>query len=170
MEEMASKVVGGMKAAKATLEGLSGVFRQLTQEHGEVTALLVRVKMTSDVGVRRELFPTIRSELLAHERGEMREVYPAFRQHPDLEGMARNHEVEAGQLERALDDLSATDYADATWGKKFVELVNLVDRHVKEEESEYFPAANRVLGKDEAERLKGRYLAAKNEILRQSTS
>jgi hypothetical protein len=170
MEEVASKVVGGMKAAKATLEGLSGVFRQLTQEHGEVSALIFRVKMTSDVGVRRDLFPEIRTQLIAHERGEVREVYPAFRQHPELEGMARNHETEAGQLERALDDLSATEYADPTWGEKFGELVSLVDKHVKEEEGDYFPAANRVLGREETERLRDSYAAAKSEVLRQSVS
>jgi hypothetical protein len=170
MEEVASKVVGGMKAAKATFEGLSGVFKQLTQEHGEVTALLIRVKMTSDAGVRRNLFPKIRSDLLAHERGEMREVYPAFSQHPDLEGMARNHDAEAGQLERALDELSATDYGDESWGTKFERLVGLVEHHTKEEEDDYFPAANRILGKDEAERLKSRYLDAKAQAAQQLSS
>jgi hypothetical protein len=170
MEEVASKVAGGMKAAKATFEGLSGVFKQLTQEHGEITALLVRLKMTSDAEVRRNLFPKIRSDLLAHERGELREVYPAFEQHPDLQGMAKNHEAEAGQLERALDELQTTDYGDESWGSKFEQLVGLVGHHTKEEEDEYFPAANRILGKDEAERLKGRYIEAKVVAARQATS
>jgi hypothetical protein len=170
MEEVASKVVGGMKAAKATFEGLAGVFKQLTQEHGEVLALLMRVKMSSDVDVRRNLFPTIRTQLLAHERGELREVYPAFSQHPDLEGMARNHDAEAGQLERALDELSSTDYEDESWDTKFERLVGLVQHHTKEEEDEYFPAANRILGKDEAERLKGRYLDAKTQAAQQIPS
>jgi hypothetical protein len=170
MEEVASKVVGGMKAAKAAFEGLSGVFKQLTQEHGEVTALLIRVKMTSDVGVRHNVFPKIRSDLLAHDRAELRAVYPAFAQHPDLEGMAKNHEAEASQLERTLDELSATDYGDESWGSKFERLVGLVEHHVKEEEDEYFPAANRILGKDEAERMKTRYLEAKAQAAQELKS
>ncbi|MCL2450135.1 MAG: hemerythrin domain-containing protein [Polyangiaceae bacterium] len=159
-----------MKAAKATLEGLSGIFRQLTQEHGEMAALLIRVKMTTDPEVRRELFPDIRKQLLAHERGEVREIYSAFRQHPDLEGMARDHEVDARQIEQSLEDLSSVDYADGRWDAKFAELVTLVERHVKEEEGEHFPAANRILGRNEAERLRERYLAAKSHWLEQSVS
>jgi hypothetical protein len=170
MEEVASKVVGGMKAAKATFEGLSGVFKQLTQEHGEMTALLIRVKMTSDVGVRHTLFPKIRAELLAHERGELRVVYPEFARHPDLEGMAKNHEAEVSQLERTLDELSATDYGDQSWSSKFERLVGLLEHHTKEEEDDYFPAANRIFGKDEAERLKDRYLEAKAQAAQELKS
>jgi hypothetical protein len=167
MEEVASKVAGGVKNVKATIEGLSGVFKQLTQEHGELSALLMRVKLSTDINVRRELFPTIRTTLLGHERGEVREVYPAFTQHPDLAPMVQTHQAEAGQIERILDELSATDYGEELWMQRFNDLVTLVNHHVGEEENDYFPAANRVLGKDEAERLKGRYLTTKNEVIQQ---
>jgi hemerythrin-like domain-containing protein len=126
--------------------------------------------MTSNADVRRDLFPTIRSALLAHDRGEMRVVYPAFRAHPDLEGMARDHELEADQLERLLDELNATECTDARWPARFADLVHLVDHHIRKEETDFFPAANRILGKEEAERLKGPYLAAKAEANNQATS
>jgi hypothetical protein len=168
MEQAASKAMGAIKTAKATIEGLSGVFKQLTKEHGEVTALLMRVKMSSDVRVRRELFPKIRSELLSHEKGELREVYPAFRQHAELEGIAAEHEKEAGQMERMLDELSAITYEDASWPAKFAKLADAVAHHAKEEENEYFPAANDLFGKDEAERIGARYLRAKAETQRSS--
>src|SRR5579884_4353382 len=75
-EQIASKAMGAMKVAKATVKGLGGVFRKLSQEHGEVTALLMRVKRSSDVEVRRSLFPDIRRELLCHEKAELEVVYP----------------------------------------------------------------------------------------------
>ncbi len=169
MEEMASKAAGAMKAAKATFKGLSGVFKQLTQEHGEVSALLMRLKMTSEADVRRELFPKIRRELLSHEKGELSVVYPVFRQHPELESIAKSHDAEASQLERTLDELSAMSYEDGAWRSKFATLVDLVSHHTKEEENEYFPTANRLLGDDEAERMKIRYEQAKAQAMQQTS-
>jgi hypothetical protein len=162
-QEVASKAAGAMKAVKATVKGFSGIFKQLTREHGEVSALLRRVKMTSDPQVRRELYPTIRSELLSHERGELRAVYPAFLQYKELEGIARAHEQEAGQLERLITELDAIAYDDDAWGHAFTKLVELVMQHTKEEENEYFPKANRILGQDVANRLQADYEATKAE-------
>src|SRR5579859_2011712 len=115
VEEAASKAVGFAKAAKAAVESLSGVFRLLTKEHGEVSALLIRVKTSSDLQVRRDLFPTISRELLAHEVGEVSAVYPAFRGHPELEAMVSEHEEEAGELEQMLNDLSVLPFDADDW-------------------------------------------------------
>ncbi len=161
VEKVASEVMGAVKAAKATIETLPGVFKQLTREHGEVTALLLRVKMTSDVKVRRELFPKIREALLAHEKGELAVVYPAFREHEDLAAYAEMHEREAGALEHMLERLNRLPYEDRQWGPAFAELVDTVGRHAREEEDQYFPVASKTLGRDVAERMKIRYLAMK---------
>ena len=164
-EQIASKAMGAMKAAKATVKGLGGVFRKLSQEHGEVSALLIRVKKSSDVEVRRHLFPDIRRELLAHEKGELQVVYPAFRRYPELIAIAEDHQKEATQLEQVISELSATDYADAAWGRMFERLVDLVMHHVSEEEDQYFPRASRVMGDDEPEVLEKQYLDAKKTLL-----
>jgi hypothetical protein len=126
--------MGAAKAAKATLENLSGVFQQLEREHGEVTALLLVVKATSDPAKRKELFPRIRAELLSHEKGELAEVYPAFREHANLANYAEIHEREARTLERTIEKLMAINYDDPNWGATFAELVNAVSHHVKEED------------------------------------
>jgi hypothetical protein len=66
--------MGAVKATKAKIKGLTGVFERLSREHGEVMALLLRVKASSHPEVRAELFPKIRAELLSHEKGELLEV------------------------------------------------------------------------------------------------
>lgn len=164
-ETIASKAMGAMKMAKATVKGLGGVFRKLSQEHGEVTALLMRVKRSTDVEVRRSLFPDIRRELLAHEKGELEVVYPAFRQYPELVKIADEHQAEAGQMEQVIQQLSSTDYADASWGRMFERLVDLVTKHASEEEDDYFPKASRVMGDEEPDVLEKRYLDAKKNIM-----
>ncbi|HEX4448339.1 MAG TPA: hemerythrin domain-containing protein [Polyangiaceae bacterium] len=164
-EKTASKVMETAKSAKATLEGVTGVFKELMREHGEVTALLARVKMSSDIEVRAELFPKIRAELLSHEKGELAEVYPVFKKHEDLAGYAEMHEREAGTLERQIQRLGAMPYEDPEWASAFADLVNAVSHHVKEEESEYFPAASKTLGKKTTEAMTTRYQAKKNAVL-----
>jgi hypothetical protein len=157
--------MGAAKAFKATIEGVTGVFKQLMREHGEVTALLRRVKMSSDPAVRQELFPTIRAELVAHEKGELIEIYPLFRKHESLAGYAEMHERDSGALERQLQRLSAMPYDDPGWASAFDDLVDAVARHVKEEESEYFPVASRTLGKKVTEALIVRYEAKKKALM-----
>jgi hemerythrin superfamily protein len=161
MENVASDVMGAINAAKAKIQGLSGVFQQLTREHGEVAALLFRVKMTSDAKVRAELFPKIRSELLSHEKGELTVVYPVFRERLELTGFAQDHDREAGLLEAQIRAISALAYDDARWADRFAELVDLATKHTKDEENTYFPAAQRILGSQASEELLSPYRQAK---------
>ena len=168
MEELASKAMGTAKAAKAALAGLHGVFKQLEMEHGEVSALLMRVKMSSDPKVRVELFPTIRNQLLAHEEGELKNVYPIFKQHPETAHIAEEHANEASELRQQLDRLSATAIDSDVWQTQFERLVELVTHHVKEEESEYFPAGQRAFG-DRTDEMLSAYLSTKQRLLDELT-
>lgn len=166
-EKAASKVMGTAKEAKAVLSSVTGVFKELMREHGEVTALLLRVKASSDAEVRSELFPKIRAELVSHEKGELAEVYPVFRKHEQLAAYAEQHDREAGTLERMIQRLSAVPYEDPSWPRAFGELVEAVSQHVKEEESEYFPAASRTLGKTATEAMTARYEAKKKAVMKE---
>jgi hypothetical protein len=166
VEELASKAMGVTKAVKASLEGLSGVFRKLAQEHGEVTALLLRVKSSDDLEVRAKLFPEIRKNLLAHEQGELSVVYPAFRAYPETEIIADKHAQEASQLEEMLTQLTALPVGEQGWATAFDALVDLVQNHVKEEEGQFFPAGERVLG-DRTKELQKQYEAFKAQAMKQ---
>jgi hypothetical protein len=107
MEKVAPEALGAVEATKARAKGLTGVFEQLTREHGEIIAMLMRVRMSSELQVRAALMPKIRAELLSHEEGEVTDVYPVFRQHDDLVDFAEEHHAEAEQLEEAIGQLSA---------------------------------------------------------------
>jgi len=163
LEELASKAMGAAKLGKAALEGLTGVFRKLTQEHGEVAALLMRVRATHDPKVRAELFPEIRRELLSHEKAELAVVYPAFRMHEEMRQIADEHDIQSGQLEKMLGEITPLAYDDPTWNTKFDALVDLVQRHVSIEEHDYFPKAEKVMDSNETEALRAQYESVKEE-------
>ena len=162
VDSTASKVMGAVKNVKATFKGLTGVFKHLMEEHGKVGALLRRLKGSSDEDLRAELYPTIRRELLAHERGEMIAVYPVLAQFTETAGIAAEHEREAAELEAAIAAVDALSFDAPNWSASFERLATLVEEHVDQEESEFFPKAQAVLGEDEAKALLPRFEAAKH--------
>jgi hypothetical protein len=164
IDALASTVTGVVKATKGKLAGLTGVFVHLAREHGEVTALLLRVQASSDPELRALLFPQIRAELLSHEKGELAEVYPMFDRFPELERFTGRHNADADKLEAIIAELSAMPYTDAGWPARFRDLVQAVSRHATEEENEMFPVASRVLGRETTAKMLERFEAAKARV------
>lgn len=160
-DNLLAKGMEAVKEVKATLEGFHGVFRTLTEQHGEVTAMLKRVQKDNDK--RDELWPKIRQELLSHERGEVRVLYPELRKFDATRDLADEHDMEADELENKIAEIDAAPIGE--FGRVFDELVDLVEQHVKLEESTIFPKADDVLGEDRARALDDEFLAAKRSAI-----
>jgi hemerythrin superfamily protein len=161
LERAASEVMGAAKDVQAGFKGLTGVFMHLMEEHGKVGALIKRVALTKDIEVRAKLYPTIRTELLDHEKGELKAVYPALAAYPETSAIAAAHAHHASELEAAIMELDALSFNTPSWAPAFERLAKLVDEHVKIEEREYFPLAQKVLGEDKAQELLPSFEAAK---------
>jgi hemerythrin superfamily protein len=162
MDSMLSHGMGKMKAMKARLSGLVGVFKTLAEQHGEVKVLLDRAKSSNEKFV--ELWPTLRTELLSHERAEMRELYPLLRAYPETMLLANHHDAEAGELESLIQRIDALPPTAAERHALFEQLVDKVTHHAGEEERDIFPKAQDVLGKDRAIQLEKTFLAAKQQV------
>ena len=146
VEQATSTAMGAVKDVKATLKGLTGVFKHLMEEHGKVSALIGRVKMSSDADVRARLYPTIRTELLGHETGELKAVYPALAVYPEMTRIVELHARDANVLQRQIAEVDRFAYDDEAWAPAFVRLAELVQKHVAEEEGDYFPKAQKAMG------------------------
>ncbi|MGA7616709.1 MAG: hemerythrin domain-containing protein [Thermoanaerobaculia bacterium] len=167
IDEMASNAMGKAKEMKDAATGLKGVFRTLAEQHGEVSALLKRARSTDDAEKRAELWRKIRVELLSHERGEMREVYPVLREHAETRSLADHHDREAKELESMISRLDAMSTGSDEWEDLFSEIADTVQHHAREEENEFFPKAQETIGKAEAERLEARFMQTKKRIVSQ---
>jgi hemerythrin superfamily protein len=159
MDSMISKGAGKLKGVKARLDGLVGVFRTLAEQHGEVKVLLERLQDKPEK--KPELWPEIRRELLSHERGELREVYPVLRQHMQTRALAEHHDQEAAEMESLIEKLDTPQTLD--WQALYNQLVDAVIHHAEEEEKEIFPKAQAVLGDQACKALDARFLAAKQQ-------
>ena len=161
LERAASEVMGAAKDVKAGFKGLTGVFMHLMEEHGKVGALITRVGLTQDIEVRAKLYPTIRTELLDHEKGELKAVYPTLAEFPETAAIAAAHAHHASELEAAIAELDALSFNSASWVPAFERLAKLVDEHVTIEENEYFPLAQKMLGEERSKQLQSAFEAAK---------
>jgi len=153
--------LGELKVSKSDLRAFNGVFQTLMEEHGELTALFLRINSSSDVSVYKDLYPAVRRELLAHEMGEMAAVYPFVAAYADLESEAVRHGKEAGELKGAIMSIDVLDYGDARWKLGFEHVFALVRSHFDEEETRFFPRAQLLIGQENSEMLEARYQEGK---------
>ncbi len=165
MDEVISKGKGKLRAMKAQLGGLTGVWKTLAEQHGEAAALLERAR--DNPTKRDELWPTIRSELLSHERGELREVYPVLRQHADLRVLAERHDIQAKDMEQIVLRLDGMSPQSDAWQSLYNDLVSSVQAHAEEEETDIFPIAQQVLGDEVSRDLDAKFRRAKQEVAAQ---
>lgn len=165
--ETAGKAMGKMKGFRQKITGGAGIFERLATEHGEVGTMLRRVAATTDRSdARKELYPKIREDLLAHAKAEEKEVYSRFRAIPELSGKMDHSADEHHRIEGYLQQLDALPIDGERWGEVFRELATLVQKHVMEEELQIFPDAKRALTREESESLEQQYLIAKDEVIR----
>jgi hemerythrin superfamily protein len=141
---------------------LAGVFKVLAMQHAEARALLERAH---DPAQRAELWPTIRSALISHEQAEIREVYPVLREYAETRALADHHDVEASELSSTIAKLDASPPDAPAWTTLFVLLVELVTRHVDEEENMIFPKALAAIGVDRARAIEPTFLAAHQHVM-----
>lgn len=140
---------------------LKGIFRTLTSEHRDLVRLLKRLSSTSETEVRSLLFPTLRVQLIGHERGEMEVLYPALRSRGLTYGMAEQHDDSARKLEVLVGCLSGYSFDHPGWGEAAESLLAVFEQHVGEEETEFFALAQEAIGAERAEELDEQYEACK---------
>jgi hemerythrin superfamily protein len=162
VDSMLSKGMGKVKEVKARVTGLVGVFATLAEQHGEVAALLERAKSSDDKFA--ELWPMIRRELLSHEQGELREVYPLLRARQAVRELADHHDAEAAQLEQLIRMIDGLSVGSPARREQLERLTDMVLHHAREEETDIFPKAQDALGKAAAEELEAKFMMTKQQI------
>jgi hemerythrin superfamily protein len=117
------------------------------------------------------LFEEIRRELTLHAKVEEEIFYPAVKKIPEAE--ARRLVLEAGEehaiVKMLLGQLESLDPGDDVFGAKMKVLMEGVEHHADEEESDMFPEARKGLDDDELVELGRRIELRKNALLGSET-
>jgi hypothetical protein len=164
LDPISERGAGKAAAVRARANGLTGVFNQLAQEHAEAASLLQHAKAADDPEKREALWNEVRSEILAHERAEFAILYPILDETPETTAIPRLHARGAQLLETAIAAIDALGYDSAEWEASLENLISIVEAHVHEEETEFFPRALRQLGKKAAIALEPTFKVAKERF------
>jgi hemerythrin-like domain-containing protein len=148
-----------MSARKATTrrrpgqKGQKDAIALLKKDHERVRELLGELEETTDraESKRQELLGTIEEELTVHTKIEEDVFYPAFfdaaRTSDDkelyYEALEEHHVVDL-----VLPEVKSTDPTTREFAAKAKVLKDLVEHHAEEEESEMFPRARRLMGRE----------------------
>ena len=135
----------------------------LMEQHREVERLFSEFEKAKDEEDKQELFETIADKLAIHARVEEQYFYPAVTA-KKTEDMVLEAFVEHISVKRLLVDLLETDADDPKFEAQMKVLKEQVEHHVEEEEGQLFPAAKKVLSKDELAAVAQEMMALQAEL------
>ena len=128
------------------------LYDALHQDHEKVKGLFGRLEAIGEEDdiKREQLFQSLYRELDVHSQAEEKYFYSQLKGEGETRELILEAIDEHKIVKKLLDELEAMDKASPEWISKFSELRESVDHHVREEESEIFPKARKVLDDDEA--------------------
>jgi hemerythrin superfamily protein len=140
----------------------------LKEDHQKVKGLFKAFRgLEEDADQEKgRLFEEIRRELTIHAKVEEEIFYPAIKKIPEAE--ARRLVLEAGEehaiVKTLLGQLESLDPGDDVFGAKMKVLMEGVEHHADEEESDMFPEARKGLDDNELLEL-GRRIESRKSVL-----
>jgi hypothetical protein len=89
-------------------------------------------------------------------------LFSAMRRKEQTRLIAAKHTRTSGEIAGLVNQLASLDYESASWDGGLTALFNCVEQHMIEEESYYFPIAQRVLGDTITHALRAQYEDARD--------
>lgn len=142
----------------------------LKKDHQEVRELFREVEALGERAfeARRKLFVQIATALKTHARIEEEIFYPAFKERTKSLSEERKEVLEAIEehaiVKRLVAELEGLDAKEETFAPKLQVLMENVEHHAKEEETEMFPMAREIFERDELQELGAELQAAKEAV------
>lgn len=121
----------------------------LHEDHVRVQDMFKEYK-TADASRKQELAGKICSELKVHTRIEEELFYPSFRDASNQMDLVNEAEVEHASAKQLIKEIESMQPDDRLYDAKITVLGEYVNHHIREEENEMFPQAEKA-GIDTAE-------------------
>ena len=141
------------------------VFTMLKADHKKVKALFA-VYQEATPRKQQDIAQTVIQELEIHAELEEELIYPAIRKGIKDDKLMNEATEEHHLVHVLIAELKELDSRDATFIAKFTVLGELVKHHVKEEEGEMFPQAQKA--KIDWESLKAEVMERKEHLMAQA--
>ena len=145
-----------------------GILQDLHQDHEEVSALLEQLQKNESSVERTRLFKEMMGMLLAHSHAEENVLYKKMEKSDDektrkfaFEG-TNEHQI----VEQQLRQMSrARNKASEQWTAQLTVLKELVNHHVKEEESTGFTCVRKEFDREQLEKFGEQFRRQKEKLM-----
>ncbi|MGZ7044425.1 MAG: hemerythrin domain-containing protein [Methanobacterium sp.] len=138
---------------------MASIINLLKKEHEKVKNLLNETIETRDTSK----YPQIQKELRIHMEGEENLLYPKTRD--KITDLTLEAYEEHDLVKKELRDIDNLNIKDEHWIPKMKVVKDLVEHHIEEEEEEYFPKSEELLGSDQLNQLGQKYEDWKNDVI-----
>jgi hemerythrin-like domain-containing protein len=143
----------------------------LKSDHREAEGLMKRVEMADKGGASAmSVFQELKAALTLHTRIEEQVFYPALRGYDETRDMISESVEEHREVDELLAEMTAMSPEDDAFMDKLVELRDSVGHHVEEEETELFPKAEKVLGRERLTMMGDEMMRMKRGMSREATN
>jgi hemerythrin superfamily protein len=138
----------------------------IRMDHAKVNTLFTELLQSNDPQKIQEYFGQIYKDLSAHAQAEEEVVYPRVR---SFYGQNDTQELydEQAEMKQLLDQIKAIDPSSPQFKERNKQLMDIVNDHVRQEESTMFAAIRNNLSSQETEQLATQFKAAKSKIQEQ---
>lgn len=153
---------------KEMLGMTEGILKDLHEDHEKVSGLIEQMIQTEDGKERGAIFKEVMGELLAHSHAEQNVLYKKMEKSESdkSRSFAYEGENEHQIVEQQLQQMSrARNKASEQWTAQATVLKELVNHHVKEEESTGFSCARSDFDSETLEKLGGQFRRQKEKLL-----
>jgi len=134
------------------------IYERLHQDHERHKQLIAQIQETSgDSPERKDLFKTLKSDVMGHSAAEEETLYSKLLSISDLRQQTEHSTSEHGEVGMAMVELSNTDMGSSAWLTKFKKMAEEYTHHVEEEEGKMFPAAQKEIDEGTAVRLRDEF-------------
>lgn len=147
------------------------IFDTLKSDHERVKALMKKIADGSNgaIRTREQTFLQLKEDLLAHSKVEEAVFYAAVKGNKNIKENILEALNEHHIIELLVAELDSMPKDSEHWKAKFTFLRETVEHHVKEEESEMFEKARKLINQDEAEGL-GELMLRREEAFKEAVS
>lgn len=141
------------------------IYKYLKLDHAHVAHLFKQLKHADCNTRKRQIVSFIAQELIAHAESEQETFYKTLEAHLKNSEEVKHGEKEHKEIEKQIHKIFHEKSPSETWNNDVKRLQEIVDHHVKEEESKIFKVARQVLSKEDAYYIKEKMHYLKHKIL-----
>jgi len=145
-----------------------GILQDLHQDHEQVSEFIEQLLKTESSAERTPLFKEMMNMLLAHSHSEQNVLYKKMEKAEDEKARSfafsgtNEHQVVEQQLQQMA---RARNKASEQWTAQLTVLRELVNHHVREEESTGFTCARREFDKEQLEKFGEQFRRQKEKLI-----